>query len=63
VDTQEQSMAIDMPSTQLQVVSPFRPTTPPPPVPSQEPPVTASAVRFATPTPQNRFNSLLEEQL
>ncbi|EED14697.1 polymerase, putative [Talaromyces stipitatus ATCC 10500] len=40
--TQEQHMVIDTPPTQIQVASPFRPTTPPPPAPSQEPPVTAS---------------------
>ncbi|KAJ5335821.1 polymerase [Penicillium brevicompactum] len=62
-DTQEQAMAIDIPPTQTQVVSPFRPTTPPPQEPPKEPPATASTVRFATPKPQNRFNSLLEEQL
>ncbi|EED11707.1 conserved hypothetical protein [Talaromyces stipitatus ATCC 10500] len=61
--TQEQHMVIDTPPTQIQVASPFRPTTPPPLAPSQEPPVTASVVRFATPKPQNRFNSLLEEHL
>lgn len=62
-DTQEQAMAIDIPPTQTQVVSPFRPTTPPPQEPPKEPPATANTVRFATPKPQNRFNSLLEEQL
>jgi hypothetical protein len=62
-DTLEQSMVIDALSTQTQVVSPFRPTTPPPPAPSQEPPATASATRFATPKPQNRFNLLLDEQI
>jgi hypothetical protein len=56
-------MAIDVPPTQTQVVSPFRPTTPPPQEPPNEPPATANIVRFATPKPQNRFNSLLEEQL
>ena len=61
--TQEQSMVIDTPLAQIQVASPFRPTTPPPLAPSQEPPATAGAVRFATPKPQNRFNSLLEEHL
>lgn len=62
-DTQEQAMAIDIPPTQIQVVSPFRPTTPPSQEPPKEPPATANTVRFATPQPQNRFNSLLEEQL
>lgn len=64
-DTQEQSMIIDIPPTptQTQVVSPFRATTPPPQTPSEEPPVTARAVRFTTPKPQNRFTSLLQEQL
>jgi len=62
-DTQGQSMVIDIPSTQTQVTSPFRPTTPPLQAPSEEPPATASAVRFTTPKPQNRFTSLLEEQL
>jgi hypothetical protein len=62
-DSQEQPMVIDIASTQAQVIFPFRTTTPPPQTPSEEPPVTAQAVRFTTPKPQNRFTSLLEEQI
>jgi hypothetical protein len=60
-------MAIDSESTILpaaqSMASPFRPTTPPPRVPADSPPVTAHAVRFASPKPQNRFNALMNEEL
>jgi hypothetical protein len=48
-------------NTPIQVFSPFRPTTPPTTGPPTLPPATAHSIRFAS--PQNRFNSLLEEQL
>ncbi|KAF7174532.1 hypothetical protein CNMCM6106_009043 [Aspergillus hiratsukae] len=65
--SQDQTMAMDseltpLPSAQS-MASPFRATTPPPHVPADSPPLTAQAVRFATPKPQNRFDVLLNEQL
>ena len=67
VTPQDQTMAIDSESTILpaaqSMASPFRPTTPPPRVPADSPPVTAHAVRFASPKPQNRFNALMNEEL
>jgi hypothetical protein len=70
-DPQEQGMAIDsstaheptaLPSAPT-ATSTSRPTTPPLPLPANSPPVTAQAVRFATPKPPNRFNALMNEEL
>jgi hypothetical protein len=64
--TQDLPMTIDetpsQPPTQ-EIISPFRPITPPPRAHTEDPPVTARAVRFTTPQPQNRFASLLEKKL
>jgi hypothetical protein len=45
------------------MTSSLRPATPPPRAPSDSPPVTARAVRFTTPQPQNRFDALMNEEL
>lgn len=66
IGTQESPMALDemppRPPTQ-EIISPFRSITPPPRAPTEDPPVTARAVRFTTPQPPNRFASLLEQEL
>lgn len=64
--TQDLPMTLDETPSQSsaqEIMSPFRPVTPPPRAPTEDPPVTARAVRFNTPQPQNRFASLLEQKL
>ncbi|EED15778.1 hypothetical protein TSTA_009030 [Talaromyces stipitatus ATCC 10500] len=66
IGTQETPMALDEMPTQPpthEIISPFRSVTPPPRAPTEDPPITARAVRFTTPQSQNRFASLLEREL
>ncbi|EED11826.1 hypothetical protein TSTA_110060 [Talaromyces stipitatus ATCC 10500] len=58
IGTQETPIALDeMPSQPPthEIISPFRSVTPPPRAPTEDPPITARAVRFTTPQPQNRY--------
>lgn len=57
--SQEQAI----PAATQHLPSPFRPTTPPQQGLADFPPATARAVRFATPQPQNRFDTLMSENL
>ena len=57
--SQEQASSADI----QHLPSPLRPTTPPQQGPADSPPVTTRAVRFATPQPQNRFDTLMSEIL
>jgi hypothetical protein len=54
---------LDMPTANQSTLSPFRPTTPPPQGPADSPPITSKAVRFATPQVQNRFDTLMDEEI
>ncbi|EED14577.1 hypothetical protein TSTA_040570 [Talaromyces stipitatus ATCC 10500] len=54
IGTQETPMALDeMPSQPPthEIISPFRSVTPPPRAPTEDPPITARAVRFTTSQP------------